>query len=202
MPLLSSRRVDLISRPQTLEMDTIYSIGHSNQPLESFLLLLGRARIQILADVRSQPVSRFSPQFNRKALEKASEAAAIRYVFLGEELGGRPQNPALIDGDGRVLYGRLAETPPFQSGLRRLHLLLKEGPTAIMCSEEDPVGCHRRLLIGRVLDECGVKMVHLRRSGSEQPEATFGRDLQPPLGQDPDRAWRSVRPVRKVGLGN
>ena len=72
----------------------IYSIGHSNHSLEVFLGLLRRHAIGAVADVRSQPYSRYSPQFSRKAIAAALEREGIRYVFLGQELGGRPQGDA------------------------------------------------------------------------------------------------------------
>jgi uncharacterized protein (DUF488 family) len=77
----------------------IYTVGHSNHPIERFLPLLQRHGIALLADVRSTPYSRFNPQFKRDALAGALARNGIEYLFLGEELGARSKDCARI-GDG------------------------------------------------------------------------------------------------------
>jgi uncharacterized protein (DUF488 family) len=98
----------------------IYTIGHSNQPMARLLALLAQHGIQILADVRSQPYSRYVPHFNRPELEDAVERQGVQYLFLGEELGGRPVGDEFYDAQGYVLYGKVAEAPFFRKGLERL----------------------------------------------------------------------------------
>ncbi|HEU5344698.1 MAG TPA: DUF488 domain-containing protein [Ktedonobacterales bacterium] len=180
---------------------TIYSIGHSNQSLEAFIALLQRHGIQSLADVRSAPYSRYVPHFNRPELEYAVERAGIRYLYLGDELGGRPAGKEFYDDEGYVLYYRAARAPFFVRGLERL---TDEGAlyrTAIMCSEEDPTNCHRRLLIARVLEEQGVPTLHIRGDDRIQTADDFHRDQQLSLWDDPsaaaseERTWKSIRPV-------
>src|SRR5689334_3032695 len=82
----------------------VFSIGYSLHEMPFFLELLRKAGIDALADVRSHPVSRFRPQFNKAELEPALRACGIQYVFLGEELGGRPRPPELYNETGRVDY--------------------------------------------------------------------------------------------------
>ena len=73
----------------------ILTIGHSRHPLERFLLLLEAAQATAIADVRTAPVSRFSPQFNRNALAASLARRGISYLCLGKELGGRPERPEM-----------------------------------------------------------------------------------------------------------
>jgi len=174
----------------------VFSIGHSNQTLEAFIELLQPAGISSVIDVRSQPFSRFSPQFNRKRLDQSLEKSGIQYLFMGDELGGRPSGPEFYDADGYVLYGRLAEAPAFRSGLDRLLRLVEAEAVAVMCAEEDPAECHRRLLVGRSLADLGVSMFHLRRSGEIEAEEDFGRSNQFALDPEPGVQWRSAHPVR------
>ena len=155
---------------------TIWTIGHSNHPLERFLDLLAQHRIAVLADVRSSPYSRYASQFNREALRPALQARKIKYLFLGDLLGGRAEDPQFYDDDGHVLYGRLAESPGFRQGIERLIEGLARFRTAILCGEEDPTDCHRRLLVGRVLQQRGVGVVHLRGDGRAQTEAELAAD--------------------------
>ncbi len=84
----------------------LFSIGHSIHPTGVFVELIQGHEVESVADVRSMPFSRFNPQFNRHALERDLREAGIRYLFLGEELGGRPDGDRFYDQEGHVLYGR------------------------------------------------------------------------------------------------
>ena len=155
---------------------TIFTIGHSNHSLEVFINLLQSHKINVLVDVRSKPFSRFSPQFNKEGLEKAVKAGGIKCLFLGRKLGGRPQDSEFYDNYGFVLYSRIAESPLFLEGIDRLIKGIKTYRVAVMCGEENPANCHRRLLVGRVLGERGVSVRHIRGDGRIQDEDELGRD--------------------------
>lgn len=145
---------------------TLYTIGHSNHTAEEFLALLRRHGVLVLADVRSQPYSRYSPQFNREALARFLKEAGIRYVFFGGSLGGRPDDPSLYDeGAERPNYARQRETPLFQQGVRDLIALAAAQPTAIMCSEGDPHTCHRQWSITPSLLALDVVVLHIHPDG-------------------------------------
>jgi uncharacterized protein (DUF488 family) len=152
----------------------IFTIGHSNHPIERFIALLTQHRVEVLADVRSTPASRFNPQYNRKALETSLAANAIRYEFLGAELGARTEDPACYENE-RVSYRRLAGTEAFRRGLTRVLTLSQRCRVALMCAEYEPLDCHRTILVGRELTRAGVPFVHILRDGaletSEQADA-------------------------------
>jgi uncharacterized protein (DUF488 family) len=182
----------------------LFSIGHSNQPLENFVRLLTMHRIGVLVDVRSRPYSRYLPHFNARALEAAMIQAGIKYLYLGKELGGRPEESEFYDPDGYVLYSRLARSPAFLEGIRRLEQGVRQYRVAIACSEEDPSGCHRRLLIGRVLARRGIEVGHIRGDGRVQTESDLRLDrLQPGLFEEPQEqeegVWKSIRSVSPRG---
>ena len=143
----------------------VFTIGHSNHPLEVFRNLLERHRIEALADVRSAPYSHFNPQFNRKALAAALEERGIRYAYFGSELGGRPDDPACFE-NGRVSYERTARTDRFRNGLRRLIDGMSGRRMAIMCAEKEPLDCHRTLLVGHALDREGIHVRHILANGN------------------------------------
>ena len=149
---------------------TVWSIGHSNHPLSKLVDLLRAYDIEVVADVRSQPYSRRNPQFGREALRSGLAEAGIGYVFLGAELGGRPPEPELLDGDGRERCEELATRPRFRDGLARLEDSAREHRVAMLCSEEDPARCHRRLLVTPALAADGVAVVHLRGDGAAVSE--------------------------------
>jgi uncharacterized protein (DUF488 family) len=181
----------------------LHTIGHSNHPLEVFIGLLDAHGIQVLVDVRSQPYSKYTPHFESRQLKAAVTSRAIIYLYLGKELGGRPDGDEFYDGDGRVRYDLVAASPLFLAGIARLEDGIQKYRVAAMCAEEDPAGCHRRLLIGRVLAARGVHVLHIRGDGSVQPEEEFGATDAPrhaggQLALFPDaevREWKSIRSV-------
>lgn len=186
----------------------IFTIGHSNQSLESFVDLLRRHEIAAVVDARSYPRSAYASQFDRQHLKQALRAQTIRYAFLGQELGGRPRDEAFYDQEGHALYSRIAESPAFNLGIRQLEKAIERYRVAIMCSEEDPAGCHRHLLIARVLAKRGICVFHIRGDGRIQTEQELRqaqRDARPrsdqlalfdePIEEPEEAAWRSIRSV-------
>lgn len=148
----------------------VWTIGHSNQSLEQFLSLLKTHSVDVAADVRSQPYSKYAPQFDHDAMKRALSDSGLRYVYLGRELGGRPEGKDFYDPEGHVLYDRVAATSIFQEGISRLERGIREFRVAVVCAEEDPVACHRRLLVGRVLIDHGFRVEHIRGDGRIQTE--------------------------------
>src|SRR5437764_9290504 len=144
-----------MTEPASGSPPVVYSIGHSNHSLERFLDLLRAHSVEVLVDVRSEPYSKYSPHFDRKALEQAVPGVGLRYLFLGQELGGRPKGEEYYDGE-TVLYARVAQTALFQEGLARLRRGCRQYRIALMCSEEDPSRCHRYRLVAHELRKLGV----------------------------------------------
>ena len=175
---------------------SLWTVGHSNHTLERFLELLVTQEIEVLVDVRSAPYSRYSTHFNRGPLEKAIKTAGLQYLFLGRELGGRPSEEDAYDDEGHARYDVMAASAEFSDGLKRLARGVDAYRVAIMCSEEDPTDCHRRLLVGKSLtDRGGYRLHHLRGDGRVDVEAAV--ELNDPqlnlLGET--AVWRSTQSV-------
>jgi uncharacterized protein (DUF488 family) len=181
-----------------MENARLISVGHSNHDLDRFLALLKQASVTAVADVRSSPYSRRLPHFNRGALESALRDQEIGYAFLGDLLGGRPPSPDLYDEEGRVVYERVRQTAAFRRGLEQLLHGLEEHRIAMLCSEEDPLDCHRGLMITPALIEHGIAPLHLRKDGSLETtaameqrllqETRLGDQLEPDLFTSPTDA--------------
>ncbi|HEY2780558.1 MAG TPA: DUF488 domain-containing protein [Steroidobacteraceae bacterium] len=156
-------------------MTTIYTVGHSNHPLQKFLGLLSANGITAIADVRSQPFSRRNPQFNKDRLAADLAENGIAYVFLGKELGARSEDPACYE-DGKVQYSRLAATAAFKEGLDRVISGAEKYRVALMCAEKEPLDCHRTLLVSCALEKRGVSIAHILADASLEPqEKTMSR---------------------------
>lgn len=162
----------------------IYTVGHSNHPIEHFLRLLQGPGVTLLADVRSTPYSRFNPQFRRDALAEALGKTGIEYLFLGEELGARSRDPACYD-EGRVSYRKLAATGLFRQGIDRLLMAAKSHTVAIMCAEKDPLDCHRTILVARELVKRGQTVAHILASGEVESHEQVMERLREKLKIEP-----------------
>lgn len=143
----------------------IYTIGHSSHTLEYFFSLLTRHGIESVVDVRSAPYSKWQPQYNKASLEIELPKANIQYLFMGKELGGRGADKSCYR-DGRVQFDLLAQSPLFREGLSRLIENLSHHKMVIMCAEQEPLDCHRTLLIGKALRESGIQIHHIHADGS------------------------------------
>lgn len=144
---------------------TVFTIGHSNLELEEFLAILSRHGVQTVCDVRSRPASFRFPQFSRDAFEVSLRDAGFRYEFLGESLGGRPADPRVYQANGLVDYFLRRKARDFVAEVDRVVELSRGQKVVLMCAEEDPLHCHRFLMICPDLLERGVTPVHIRREG-------------------------------------
>jgi uncharacterized protein (DUF488 family) len=169
----------------------VLTIGHSIHSIERFVDLLRKYDVTAIADVRSNPFSRRAPQFNREPLKNALQTHGVEYAFLGRELGARSNDPACYV-DGRVQYGRLAETDDFREGMDRLLTGMSTQRIALMCAEKEPLDCHRALLVANRLTDKGVGVDHILADGSvESHQDMILRlldylDMQPSLLQSTD----------------
>ncbi|MBI3670414.1 MAG: DUF488 domain-containing protein [Acidobacteria bacterium] len=143
----------------------LFTIGHSNTELLVFLATLRQFGITLLVDVRSRPTSYRFPHFSQPELEQSLRESGISYLFMGEELGGRPDDPKAYREDGLVNYRVRRKARDFQAGIERVLEKLDGSTLALMCAEEDPVNCHRFLLICPELVARGAEPQHIRKGG-------------------------------------
>ena len=143
---------------------TVFTVGHSNHPIEDFITILRINDIIKLVDIRSIPYSRFCPHFNRKKLKSKLAEEGIEYIYFGDRLGGK--GSPLLKGLAKVDWEIIREQDWFGQALKDLVEIAKHAPTAIMCSEADPNKCHRHHLVGRSLHEMGIRVVHILKDGS------------------------------------
>lgn len=156
-------------------MEHILTVGHSTHSIDHFVDLLAKHDVTAIADVRSVPASRFTPQFNRDALIHTLRDACMQYVFLGRELGARSDDPTCYE-DGKVQYDRLARTSLFADGIARLRRGAAAERIALMCSEQEPLDCHRTILVARALAELGTHIDHIHGDGRlERHDAAIER---------------------------
>lgn len=144
----------------------IYSIGHGGRSIGELISLLKDNEISYVIDVRTKPRSRFHPQYNKERLDNHLKSENIRYVFMGENLGGLPKDESCYDTDGHVNYEKTKQQAFFKEGIARIKTAYeKKIRIACMCSEIDPCDCHRSKLIGEALKDIDIPMIHIGKHG-------------------------------------
>jgi uncharacterized protein (DUF488 family) len=168
----------------------VFTIGHSNHPIEVFCRLLVEHRIETIADVRSFPRSQWSPQFNRQRLCQSLKAIGVEYVYFGAQLGGLPSRSRAAPP---IDYAARSAMPEFSAAMTALDALAAGCRVAVMCAEKDPIACHRNLLIGKRLTELNFPLLHIRSDGSleshdvlAQRQGKLGKTVTEDLFSPPD----------------
>lgn len=147
-------------------MQSLITIGYGNRSIDDFALLLSSNLVAYLVDVRSYPYSKYSPDFNREILQEKIGFSGVRYVFMGDSLGGRPNQSNFFGEDGKVDYLEAEKSSKFLGGIERLKKAVSQNlRLALMCSELKPEQCHRSKLIGRHLCEQGIDVLHVDENG-------------------------------------
>jgi uncharacterized protein (DUF488 family) len=141
---------------------TIFTIGHSTRPLVEFFKILGSFHVEMIADVRTIPKSRFNPQFNLEQLQAAARDRGIGYINLPGLGGLRHAQKESINMGWRNPsfrgYADYMQTAEFVLSLEQLMTIANEKTTCVMCAEAVPWRCHRSL-IGDALLVRGFKVV-------------------------------------------
>jgi uncharacterized protein (DUF488 family) len=158
-------------------LNTVYTVGHSTHSLDAFIALVQGAGIEAVADVRSTPFSRRLPHFNQGVLRQALSGNGIAYVPLGLELGGRGNPHSVRDEHGRISYRSIADSPEFRGGLQRLESGSARMRIALLCTERDPLQCHRGILVSRVLAARGTRVIHILADGATEAHGDAERRL-------------------------
>jgi uncharacterized protein (DUF488 family) len=146
--------------------NVIYTIGHSTHSQESFLGLLNNYAVNCVVDVRSTPFSAHVPQFNKETLRQYLDDHGIVYLHFPKAFGARQRDPELLDDSGRVDFEKVRQSKSFREGIDKLRQCLDRGvKVALMCSEGNPLDCHRFSMIAYQLAKDGFLVRHILKTG-------------------------------------
>ncbi len=179
----------------------LFTVGHGDRQIQSFIDMLRAADVRILVDVRRYPGSRRHPQFGRDALSAALQDAGIEYRWAGETLGGRrtvrPDSPHhALRNEGFRAYADHMDTRAFQVALEELLAEAGSAFVAIMCAERHPSNCHRSLISDAVVAR-GGKVVHLL-----EPGRSCAATLHPCARVEGNRIRYDVETQPRLDLGD
>ncbi|EZP73663.1 hypothetical protein BV96_01106 [Sphingomonas paucimobilis] len=179
-------------------MGKLFTVGYSGLEMQGFVALLRANHVNVVCDVRSMPYSKYKPDFSRAPFKAGLNAAGIKYTFLGDQLGARPKDRACYV-NGQATYERISKSDFFKSGLDRIRTGSAMMNLAIVCSESDPIECHRAILVCRNLDDIRDRIAHIHGNGQIEDQRAFDARLvemhgltPPPLLQEPGDWERAV----------
>ena len=148
----------------------VYTIGYGNRSMEQLIAILQKYEIAYLVDVRSAPYSRYKPEFSKDALAGELQRLRITYVFMGDTLGGRPEDKDCYV-NGKVAYEKVENTAGYRRGIQRiLTAFSQQRRVALMCSEGKPEHCHRSKLIGVTLEGKDVPVIHIDENDEQRSQ--------------------------------
>jgi len=157
----------------------LFTVGHSNLSFADFAAVLKRHEVELVADVRGVPASGRYPHFSQPRLEKRLRAEHLAYLFLGNCLGAAPDGSGATEQVAVADYAVRRASYGFQAGLERLLEETARRPVVVMCAEEDPLRCHRFLMLCPELTRLGIAPLHIRKEGQiETQEAAEDRLLE------------------------
>ena len=140
------------------------TIGYGNMNIRNFIATIKALRINCIIDVRTRPYSKYNVSFNKEELRDRLNDEGISYFWLGNKLGGRYDKIKFCDELGRVDYEKVATSEKFIEGIKELEDYIAKYNVCVMCSEMDPMKCHRFLLISRALKKYNI--YHILNDGN------------------------------------
>ena len=159
-------------------MGLLYTIGHSQHELEYFYNLLKKYNINNLLDVRSTPYSKYAEAYNKEQLRNSLSIKGIKYSFMGKFFGARPDNIELYNEEGYLDFEKVAKSDLFIKGMENVLLGLEKGNNiALMCTEKDPIDCHRAIMVSRAFSLNGIDIKHILPNGKIQTQQELDERL-------------------------
>lgn len=159
-------------------MGRLFTIGHSQYTPEYFVKLLEKHGINYVLDVRSTPYSRYAEQFNRESIQAFLDKNDMKYSYMGKYFGARPTELSLYSPEGYLDFEKVTQSERFNIGVENVVLGLKRGnKIALMCTEKDPIDCHRAIMVARAFDIKGIEVNHILPDGNIQTQRELDNRL-------------------------
>lgn len=140
----------------------IYTIGHSNYPVEKLIVMLRQYNIDCVVDIRGIPYSKYNVQYNKEEIEKKLNEEGFLYIYMAKEFGANRSNKLSYNEEGYSDFEKVVKEEVFLKGIERLKTGCKKGyRIALLGAMQDPIRCHRSILVGRELKKYGFNVKHI-----------------------------------------
>ncbi|WP_252231088.1 DUF488 domain-containing protein [Clostridium sp. ZBS15] len=140
----------------------IYTIGHSNYSLERLIYMLKHYDIDTVVDIRGIPYSKYNVQFNKETIKKALTQAGFIYIYMAEEFAANRSLKISYTEEGYADFEKVVNESSFLKGIDRLRNGINKGYRIVLLGAmQDPIRCHRSILVGRALRDKGFNVKHI-----------------------------------------
>lgn len=159
-------------------MRKIFTVGHSQHNIDYFISMLHTYEINYLIDVRSMPFSKYATEYNKEIVKVSLAESNIKYVFMGENFGARPKNKDLYSAKGYLDFSKMKKSNKFLEGIDSLIKGIDQGNRiALMCTEKEPIECHRAILVANAFFEKGIEVEHILADNTVQTHRELNKQL-------------------------
>ena len=156
----------------------LLSIGHSQHNVDYFLELLRSHNVNYILDVRSTPYSQFAASYNRENIKDTLKRNGVDYAYMGDYFGARPRDYSLYSQNGYLDFEKVANSEKFKIGFDNVEKGVKQGNRiAFMCTEKDPIECHRAILVTNEFYKAGYLIEHIMPDNTVQTQKTLNERL-------------------------
>lgn len=140
----------------------IYTIGHSNYPVEKLIDMLKHYNINTVVDIRGTPYSKYNVQYNKETIAQTLKERGFIYIYMAKEFAANRENKISYNNEGYSDFEKVITEKEFLKGIERLKTGCGKGYNiALLGAMQDPIRCHRSILVGRSLRENGFNVKHI-----------------------------------------
>lgn len=156
----------------------IFAIGHSNYPYDKLIEMIKRYGIDCVVDIRETPYSKYNTQYNREALRESLKSSGFTYVYMGHEFGAKRQTKESYNDDGYADFKKVIKEELFLKGIERITKGLQMGYKIVLLGAmQDPIRCHRSIMLGKYLNEKGFDVKYIMHEGNIVNQDYIEEDL-------------------------
>ena len=140
----------------------IFTIGHSNYKVEKLIDMLRYYNINCVVDIRGTPYSKYNVQYNKETIRDTLIKEGFVYIYMAKEFAAKRENKVSYNKEGYSDFEKVIYEEEFKNGIERLKNGCKKGyRIALLGAMQDPIRCHRSILVGRELVQHGFNVKHI-----------------------------------------
>ncbi len=138
----------------------IYTIGHSNYDLSRLVDMLNKYNINCVVDIRGIPYSKYNVQYNKETIQKNLNDLGFTYIYMAKEFAAKRDSKISYNKEGYADFHKVINEESFKNGIERLKVGISKGyRIALLGAMQEPVRCHRSILVGRELKNMDLMLI-------------------------------------------
>ena len=156
----------------------IYTLGHSNYPFDKFIEILKKYDINCVVDIRSTPYSKYNTQYNKEFLHETLKNLGYTYIYMADEFGAKRKTKVSYNDEGYADFDKVILEDEFKRGIERLKVgCAKNYKIVLLGAMQEPIRCHRAILLGKELIKAGFDVKHIMHEGDLKVQSELEEQL-------------------------